>query len=452
MEAAWFTALFSAICLEGLGRRYLPFIPSVAFYFLKDVILAIGYLLFRPAPGVSKIVSHLYRGFGLFWIIGFVWTVIEVFNPRQTSPILALVGLRAYWVWWFAPALIAQILSRERNKRHAIYVFLVMSMGIAVLAALQFAAPSNSSLNLYTVQGGEEIYAADMAVVGTTGRARVASTFSFLSGFQDFTILVPALLLALGLEAKQGRFRNAAFLGTFATAAVLPMSGSRSGIILGAGVLLITAWTSGLFFTRVGRRVLIGGVVAAVLSVTLFPDAILGVQDRFQDTDETHGRYMDALEAFVPPLAIAQVDGPPFLGVGTGMQQNARASMHVEAEWNEEIETRRYIVELGPIGFLAIWFTKVGLMVALFRAARILKRVGRRGAAAAATSYAVMTLFGSLTYDHVWQALYFLGCGFILAEVVSVSRAIAAGETTVAARPPIAAPASAPAAAARSLA
>ena len=28
MEAIWFTALFSSICLEGLGRRYLPGVPS----------------------------------------------------------------------------------------------------------------------------------------------------------------------------------------------------------------------------------------------------------------------------------------------------------------------------------------------------------------------------------------------------------------------------------------
>ena len=45
-----------------------------------------------------------------------------------------------------------------------------------------------------------------------------------------------------------------------------------------------------------------------------------------------------------------------------------------------------------------------------------------RGAAGAALSYAVLTMFGNLTFDNVWQALYFLGCGFILSEVVSVLR------------------------------
>jgi hypothetical protein len=96
-----------------------------------------------------------------------------------------------------------------------------------------------------------------------------------------------------------------------------------------------------------------------------------------------------------------------------------------------EAEAGRYLAELGPVGFLLIWTTKLGLLVALVRAHRILKRAGRRGAAAAALSYAFLTLFGSLAFDHIWQALYFLGCGSILAEVISVLRARVAVASTV---------------------
>ena len=44
MEIYWFASLMACICLEGLGRRYLPQIPLIAFYFLKDVVLLIGYV------------------------------------------------------------------------------------------------------------------------------------------------------------------------------------------------------------------------------------------------------------------------------------------------------------------------------------------------------------------------------------------------------------------------
>jgi hypothetical protein len=81
------------------------------------------------------------------------------------------------------------------------------------------------------------------------------------------------------------------------------------------------------------------------------------------------------------------------------------------------------LIELGPVGYLLVWTAKLGLIIALIRAYALLKRAGRRGAAGAALSYAALTMVGSQTFDHVWQALYFLGCGFILAEVISVQRA-----------------------------
>ena len=34
-------------------------------------------------------------------------------------------------------------------------------------------------------------------------------------------------------------------------------------------------------------------------------------------------------------------------------------------------------------------------------------------------------MFGNLTFDHNWQALYFMGCGFILAEVLAARQSMA---------------------------
>ena len=86
-----------------------------------------------------------------------------------------------------------------------------------------------------------------------------------------------------------------------------------------------------------------------------------------------------------------------------------------------------------------MWAVKLGLIIALFRAHRILKRAGRKGAATAALSYAILTMVGNLTFDHIWQALYFMGCGFVLAEVLVVVRARAAMVATAPERLPDAA-------------
>src|SRR5205814_1145772 len=66
LRALWFTLLLSAICLEGLGRRYLPWIPAAVFYFLKDVVLLLGLIRFGINPDVRRAFSSLYGRFATF--------------------------------------------------------------------------------------------------------------------------------------------------------------------------------------------------------------------------------------------------------------------------------------------------------------------------------------------------------------------------------------------------
>ncbi len=77
------------------------------------------------------------------------------------------------------------------------------------------------------------------------------------------------------------------------------------------------------------------------------------------------------------------------------MLQNARVRMGISTAYVQEAEFGRYLVELGTFGFLVVWTAKLGLMVALVRAYRLLKRAGRRGAATASLSYAVLTMAGN---------------------------------------------------------
>ncbi len=422
MKTAWFAALIASICFEGLGRKYLPQIPAVLFYFIKDVVLLVGLVRFRPPAYVGRVATYLYRGFTTVWVLAFLWTAIEVFNPEHASPALALIGMRAYWLWWAAPPLIAHLLSDPREKRRAIYILLGTATAVSLFAALQFVAPSSSALNIYSVVEGEEV---TTTVVAATGRARVSSTFSYITGFSNFTILIPTLILSLGLDTQNPRLRRNAFIVTLGTAAVVPMSGSRASVLIGGSILIVAAWSAGLVFTRIGRRVLIGGVAAAIVAVVAFPDAFIGVSSRFENPEETNERYVLAAAAILPPVALATFEYPA-LGIGTGMLQNARQPLRVDVKLDVEAEVGRYLVELGPFGFLLIWTTKLGLMVALLRAYRLLKAAGRRGGATAALCYAILTLIGNMAFDHIWQSLYFIGCGFILAEVVAVARQRAA--------------------------
>ena len=372
MKTYWFAILMISICLEGLGRRYLPGVPSIVFYLLKDAVLIAGFQMFRPPPGVQRVASYLFRGFTVAWLAAFGWTLLEVANPELGSYLLAVIGMRAYWLWWLAPPIIATVLQDAKLRRRAILVLGFLSIGISVLAALQFVSPPDSAINVYTIVDGEELHASEAGMVYATGRARVASTFAFISGFTDFTILVPVLLLSLGLETNDRKLRNTSLIAAAFVAMASPMSGSRISVVLGIGVLLITCWSAGLFFTRTGRRILIGGLIGIVVAGALFPDAVLGVQSRFGDSEETSGRLKLATTV-IPPVAMMTLDYP-MMGAGTGSMQNAAMSLHIYPKWNAELELHRYLVELGPVGFMFVWAVKLGLMVAFYRASKILNQ------------------------------------------------------------------------------
>lgn len=162
---------------------------------------------------------------------------------------------------------------------------------------------------------------------------------------------------------------------------------------------------------------MIGAGLAVFVTLTMGSEALQGVLDRWAGED-TAKRVSNVWTVF-PPVALTEVDYP-LLGIGTGMQQNAHFALGVVTPWNSEEEPGRYLIELGILGYLLIWITRVGLIIGLLKIARRLKRAGHRGAGGAATAYALLTMLGRLTFDHVWQALYFLGTGLLLSYYVAI--------------------------------
>jgi hypothetical protein len=156
------------------------------------------------------------------------------------------------------------------------------------------------------------------------------------------------------------------------------------------------------------------GLAAAVL---LVPDAVQGVRDRFEgDPAETMSRFASAIQ-YVPPLALVFVDHPP-LGMGTGALQNAANLRGELSPYVVENEHGRVLIELGVPGYLLMSAVRVGLIVALLRAGWFLRARGKRPAAGAAFALAALTLPGNLLFDHVFQALYFIGVGIVLEATV----------------------------------
>jgi hypothetical protein len=399
--------------LEGLGRRFVPDVPSVVWYFAKDAVLIIGLaFLGLGRPELSR-AGWLYRGFGVFLALAFVTTVLQVANPEQTSPALGAIGFKAYWLWWLAPVVVARALRAPEDREFAIRLLAVATIGIAVFAAVQFQLPGDASINQYAWNADEM----GIAGVQQTGRVRVISTFSYVTGFTDFIVISLPLILSLGLGEGRGWGKWLCLVAAGAIATSIPMSGSRSPVVLSVITVVVVLWVTGFLRTRAGRAVAVAAAVVAIGGWLGSRDAVEGVRSRFTGGD-TEGRFVEALQ-LLPPVAIAMTDHP-VLGIGTGMQQNARLPMGVNPVWNSEGETGRYLVELGTLGYLLVWLARLGLAVALVRASRLARSAGRLPLAGLALAFVPLTFLGNLTFDHVWQALFFIGVGLILRDLIEV--------------------------------
>ncbi|HSN92605.1 MAG TPA: hypothetical protein VLS93_15345, partial [Anaeromyxobacteraceae bacterium] len=219
----WFVLFLSAICFEGLGRKTFVPLPGIAFYLLKDAFLVAGAVVFGLGTEQFERARGLFRGFGAMLALAVAVTLIQVFNPEQSSLAMGMLGVRAYWLWWLAPLVLGTALADGPTARQSVRVLAVVAILVAAYAALQFSRPATDSLNLYTQFGD---VTPETTVVTSTGRPRVSSTFSYISGFAAFVSIVPMLLLSLGLGAGDRVTRLLAFVGSAAGAITMPMAGS----------------------------------------------------------------------------------------------------------------------------------------------------------------------------------------------------------------------------------
>jgi hypothetical protein len=358
-------------------------------------------------------VRRLFRGFGLPLAAAIAWTILQTANPEHGSIVLAGIGLRSYWLWWVGPLIVATALRDEGDWYAAITTLGVLAIAIAAYAAIQFEFPANAPINRYAWDANSP----EVASVGATGRVRVTSTFSYISGFAAFATLTIPVLLGVGLGGVRGWRRTVAFVAAAALAATVSMNGSRAPVILAIVGAIVVALRSGLFGTRNGRRITLTLLSGAALAWWGGREGIAGVESRFRDSGDEAMRVAWVLQA-LPPLAILQTEFPAF-GIGTGMQQNARVALGVRAGWDSEPEPGRYLIELGLVGYLLVWIARLGLVAAGVRAAAVLARAGKRALAGCALALAGLSFIGTLTFDHVWQALFFLSAGLVLKAVAA---------------------------------
>jgi hypothetical protein len=439
----WRTAIQLALVLmvfEGAIRKWLVPGAQDLIYFAKDVLLLGAYVgFFRDRPRLRlrlPALPALYVVLALAALLG----LLQIFNPALPNLLVGIFGFKAYF--FYVPLLF--VVPAAFPDDAALYRFLrryaLLAIPVSLLAVAQFFSPASSPLNTYA-RSGEDAY---VATFGSSTYVRVTATFSFITGYTTYLLAMAILILGL-LGAGRWRFRGhlPMFGALGMTLLGMLMSGSRGPVLL---LLLLFPfyWWLAVIRERGGgatfsRLVLALALMAGTLSLTSQKavDAFLG---RAAGVSDVSNRVSSPL---LSPFELLPDAGLVGFGIGATHQTAMTLAPNVVPySWLHgllvEVESGRVMLELGPIGFLLIYFTRLYLTVYAFLQARRLRTRFHRAMATASFLFLLAAIPGGVVFD-VTSDLYYWFFAGLLMLVVRLDREAARKAARAAdARPPAA--------------
>ena len=430
-------AVLVLVVLEGAIRKWI--VPGAAsyVYFAKDALLLGVYWGFLRSPEARRRAPALPPPLLAALALAALVALLGVFNPRLPSPLVGILGFKAYFLYapllWVVPA----AYRTEREIGQVIRRYLLLAIPVGALAAAQFFSPPDSALNTYARAGGES---GSIITFGAVQRVRVTGTFSFITGYSAY-LQVVALLALTVLSVRQWRIRGslAVYAALATTVLGMLMTGSRGPVFL-LLLLLPVYWFFGVVreggLPALGRFLLGAGLVLSLVNV-VGSDAVEAFRARAAGSSDVRERI---LLPFVNPFRIAPEIG--LVGYGTGAtHQMAEAVTEslVPYSWLDhhqyEDEPSRVMVELGLVGFVAFFAFRLGLVLLGLRAVFRLSRPLPRGLALSSLLLFLGQLTGGVVFNVTGGVYYwFFGGLLLLAERLDRQPVAAAVATAAPAR------------------
>ncbi|MEA2602398.1 MAG: hypothetical protein QOF89_3390 [Acidobacteriota bacterium] len=454
---SWRQAIRFALILlvaEGALRKWVFPGAQDLIYFAKDVFFLGAYAGFLRDRAAGRIRYHppampvLYFALGMAAVIG----VLEIFNPNLPNLLVGILGFKAYFLYVPLLFVVPAVFESDADFYRFLRRYVLIAIPVGVLAISQFFSPSTSVLNTYAWNTTDYQF---IATFGTSTYVRVTGTFSFITGYTSY-LLATAILILTVLGASGWRFRgNLLIFTTFGmTLLGMFMSGSRGPVAM---LTLISPLYWWLAVAREGRagvvfgRALLGlGLVAAFLAY-FGGDAMGAFYGRATHSTDLQSRFSSPLQS---PFLLLPDAGPLGLGIGATHQTAAAVTPGIPPySWlhglTAEVETGRIMVELGAVGFLAIYFTRLLLVAIALREALRLRTRFHRGLATASFLFLLIQVFGGAVFDVTAGVYYWLFAGMTFLAIRLDEKAVATAARKAGAAPavPAATPAATPAAA-----
>lgn len=399
---------------EGAIRKWvLPGSEQIV-YLAKDVLL-IALFALHGVSGRRR--ESLLKGSLVGSVIPvFVgWVALQAVNPALPSLELGIFGFKTYVLYLvflsLVPMAYANVQELETDLRRLLWLMLpVLALGIA-----QFGLPPGHWLNQYVkASAGVATFGADF------GRARITSTFPYITGLVTF--LSFAFSLCIGLLAAR-RWAWAAnslpYLALALTLMVMPMTGSRGPVFAAALTLplfVLGAMHRKLVSTSAVLRLIVPAIVIYGAVSYYAADAISAFELRRTTSDSASERFW---QAFTEPFDFADAAG--ILGYGAGSTHQAAPALtggDGSYSWLPihafEGEPGRVMIEIGGIGFCLFFFIKIGMCALAWQAMTRGQTPAQVGLAGAALMFFVAHIYAPMVFNSTAGALFWFLGGVVL--------------------------------------
>lgn len=425
-------ALLVLIVVEGAIRKWVLPGQQQLVYLAKDFLvlgiyagfLASGKPIRRVRPPAAVVVPLIACA---------LWGGFEIFNPRLPSVLVGIFGWKSYFWYapllWVVPAAFRDLPDFERFvRRYALLVLPVVALGL-----LQFRAPATSMLNRYA-WGELSDHAGRVATFGEVGAARVTSTFSYISGYSTYLVVVGTLLMVvLAVRGFRVRGNRIHWIALFSVPIGVLISGSRGPLILLLGIFPLFFLFSRRGLAERARAVLrlaaAGAIGAALVSFVAMPALEAFTYRTRTAGDDVVGRVLSPL---LEPFQLLEASGP--FGYGIGATHQAASALVPDlrpGSWLNGIaaenESTRVMIELGPLGSLSHFGYRIALVVMAFAIARRARQPAPRIVALGAAFFLLAQLPGAVVFN-VYGGIYFwfLAGAALLAQATEREQLLAA--------------------------
>jgi hypothetical protein len=411
------------LVLEGAIRKWLFPGAQDLVYLAKDVIVVGVYLGFLRQREQLRYrmpqLTMLYSALGLGALVG----LLQIFNPKLPNLLVGVFGFKAYFL--YVPLLFVLPAAFPSDRHLILFLrrYILLSIPVGILAVAQFFSPSSSVLNTYArAEEATSAMANGSGYVSTFGSSefvRVTATFSYITGYGSYLVAITILVLAY-LAATRWRLRRSLTAHVALGMALLGMlmTGSRGPVFMLAILFPIYWWLAvmrgGDGGATFGRLLLGAGMLAILLSV-VGSDALGAFLGRAAGSGDIGLRLLAPITS---PWEILPDAGPTGYGIGaTHQTATAFTKGYAPYYWlhglGTEAESGRIMLELGPVGFLLVYFVRLYMIGFALRQVLVLRTAFHRSLATACLMFFLAQLLGSVVFD-VTSGLYYWFFGGLL--------------------------------------